>query len=170
MKLTAGQALFGIGLCAFSLPSCAEDLIIDFSGVLVAPTCELIIENAEQTVVLGEYNKRELLGMERTAGKPFHIDIQTCPTASKVSLVFKGLEASQLPGALAVGGDASGIAIAIESTAGEQIKINSDTIEYVVVGGASERLSFNAYLLPLQGQTITAGQFSSFVSFELTYP
>lgn len=158
------------GVCVYSLSSLAEDLIINFSGVLVVPTCELVIENPEQTINLGEYNKKDLSRTEKTSGKAFYIDIVTCATANKISLVFKGQETTGLSGMLAIEGDASGVAIGIENEAGKQIKINTETLEYSVTGGERKRLPFKGYLQPLKGKDLQAGRFNSVVSFEVVYP
>ncbi|MNJ30507.1 Major MR/P fimbria protein precursor [compost metagenome] len=171
MKTSSLRALtFFTGLYVCSLSSLAEDLKINFSGALVVPTCELVIEKSEQTVNLGDYNKKDLSRMEKTPGKAFYIDIVTCATANKVSFVFTGQEAAGLSGMLAIEGDTSGVAIGIENESGKQIKINGDTLQYDVTGGEHKRLPFKAYLQLLKGQDLQAGRFNSVVNFEVAYP
>lgn len=138
------------------------------------PACQLIVEEPDKLFSLGSYNKRELSAQARTPGVPFYIDIRTCKGLQKVSIAFKGSEEPKVPGALMIQGQATGAAVGIESEAGRPIKVNTDNFIYDVKdtesGGTANRLSFKAYLIPLNGGGITAGVFNTTVNVELSYP
>lgn len=166
----SGGAMVLIGGCAFAAALSADDILLSFDGTLVVPACELVVENTEQVVNLGIFNKRDLEMVSRTPAVPFHIDILTCSAATKVSVLFKGKEEPQLPGSLALEGEASGVAVALETSAGDAINLNVDSLEYAVAGGERERLSFSAHLRPLKGKTIGSGAFNVVTNFEISYP
>ncbi|MBT8769303.1 fimbrial protein [Metapseudomonas boanensis] len=159
-----------IGGCVFTAALSADDILLSFDGTLVVPACELVVENTEQVVNLGIFNKRDLETVPRTPAVPFHIDILTCSEATKVSVLFKGKEEALLPGSLALEGEASGVAIGLETSAGDAIKLNVDNLEYAVTGGEKKRLSFSAHLRPLKGKTIGPGAFNAVTNFEISYP
>ncbi|WP_047303678.1 fimbrial protein [Pseudomonas fluorescens] len=148
----------------------ADDVRLDFSGRLIVPACALTVENPEQTVKLPESNKKELMSSGKSRATPFHITVTTCATATKLNIRFEGQEEPLLSGALAINGNASGVAIGLESAADKPIAINTDTLTHTLSGVAQERLSFNAYLVKLKGKAIEGGSFSAVANFELTYP
>lgn len=148
----------------------ADEIRLNFSGNLIVPTCELTVDNPEQTVKFDEYSKKDLMATGRSAAMPFYITVKTCASASKINIIFKGQEDAQASGKLAVSGAASGIAVGLETSADEPIKLNTDTLSFNISGGTQERLPFKAYVLRLPNNTIEAGSFSAVANFELSYP
>lgn len=149
---------------------CADDIRINFSGKLIVPPCNLSIESPEQTVQLGTFDKRELISAGKSHATPFHITVNTCETASALSISFSGQPEPLLGGALAINGAASGVAIGLEQANNKPIAINTDTLTYPLSGATQERLSFNAYLLKLKDKGIVSGNFTALVNVSVSYP
>ncbi|WP_191830529.1 fimbrial protein [Pseudomonas fluorescens] len=168
------EILLGLGaLSVLLLPGSdviANEIRLNFSGNLIVPTCELTVDNPEQTVKFDEYSKKDLMATGKSAPMPFYITVKTCASASKINIIFKGQEEALASGALAVSGAASGIAVGLETAADEPIKLNTDTLSFNISGGTQERLPFKAYVLKLPNRTIEAGSFSAVANFELSYP
>ncbi len=148
----------------------ADEIRLNFSGNLIVPSCELTVENPEQTVKFDGYSKKELMSSGKSTGVPFYIRIKTCALANKINLTFKGQEEPLLSGALAISGAASGIAVGLETSADHPIRINSDTLSYNLSEASREELAFKAYLLKIKDKTIEGGNFSAVANFELAYP
>lgn len=148
----------------------ADEIRLNFSGNLIVPTCELIVDNPEQTIKFDNYNKKDLMQTGKGPAMPFYITVKTCASASKINIIFKGQEEPQVSGALAVSGAASGVAVGLETWAGEPIKINSDSLGFNLSGGARVQLPFKAYVLRIKDKMIEGGDFSAVANFELSYP
>ncbi|MDD2047057.1 fimbrial protein [Pseudomonas putida] len=168
------KILMGLGvLSALLLPGSvviADEIRLNFSGNLIVPTCELTVDNPEQTVKFDDYSKKDLMATGKSPAMPFYITVKTCASASKVNIIFKGMEDALVSGALAVSGAASGIAVGLETSADERIKLNRDTLSFNLSGGVEDRLSFKAYVLKQPNSTVEAGSFSAVANFELSYP
>lgn len=165
INVSAASALL---LAAHSV--CADDIRINFSGKLIVPPCDLSIDSPEQTVQMGTFDKRELISTGKSRATPFHITVNTCETTSALSISFSGQPEPLLAGALAINGAASGVAIVLEQADSTPIAINTDTLTYPLSGTTQERLSFNAYLLRLNGKGIVSGNFTALVNVTAAYP
>lgn len=170
MRRLSVQLTMLVMACLSGTSLWAGEIQISLGGVLVEPPCDMSVENSDQTVDLETYIRRDLVGGGRTSGKSFYFDVRACASASKVKVALKGQEDTQLPGLLAIGGTASGVAIGIESADGDPMKVNGDGMVFPILGDVKNRLTFTSYIQSLKGRPVRAGLFSSVLNVEFSYP
>lgn len=159
----------------FTTPARAIEDNLHFSGTLTSEPCGLDPLTTDLSVDFKMIMEPDLYAYTRTKGVPFTIILTDCDLtiASKVSITFKGTESTELPGLLAVTGDAVGIAIGIETQGGIAIPVNQPTPEQMLKSGDNS-FTLMAYIqgepTHLQQETITSGSFTAVSTFMLTYP
>jgi len=148
-----------------------------FNGTLVALPCTLPDGDREIRVNMGTVNAQSLYLQQGMPRVPFTLHLGDCDPAiaGQVSITFAGTEDGALPGYLAIDGDrsgAAGVAIGLESSSGEQIKINQAMAAYPLQAGNNE-LGFQAYIAgepeAVKNRMINTGDFISTATLELSY-
>ncbi|MBS0865792.1 fimbrial protein [Enterobacter mori] len=168
-KLLTGIAL----LLVHSYASSASNNL-HFSGALVTEPCNLDPATSEIVVDFGTVIQKELYLHTRTTGHPFNINLTDCDTSlgKLVTLTFKGVESSKLPGMLAVTGAASGIGIGLEDDSGTQLAVNEPTPQLSLNDGTTS-FSFHAYVQgepeAITKKSIVNGDFNAAATFEINY-
>lgn len=155
--------------------STAPTVAVNYSGVLVAEPC--VIPPGEENIELdfGTVIDKYLYLNQRTPGKEFTLRLAECDLSlgDTVSVSFSGTESVALPGLLAINsGEASGIAIGLENTAGELLPLNQSTSKYRLQAG-SNRIMLKAYVRgepgAIKNKTLGRGAFSAAATFLLSY-
>ncbi|WP_413453373.1 fimbrial protein [Erwinia persicina] len=156
--------------------SMAQAYNVRLHGALVAEPC--IIAQGDESVRLdfGTVIDKYLYINERTRSQAFDIRLSQCDLslAKTVKVTFGGVEDPKLKGLLAVNSDskASGIAIGIETRAGQPLPLNKTGQGYRLVSG-SNVLSLQAYVqaepAAIAKRTIEGGPFSAVATFSLEY-
>ncbi|HGM5336613.1 TPA: fimbrial protein [Serratia marcescens] len=137
-----------------------------------------VIPPGEENVDLdfGSVVDRYLYANQRTPGKMFEIHLEECDLslAKTVSLTFSGQVSQELPGFLALSpaSQVTGVAIGVETPAGEKIMLNKSTSKYDLLAGGNI-LRLQAYVQgepqALAGKNIGYGVFSAVMTFSLEY-
>jgi type 1 fimbria pilin len=167
-------AIAGLALLLSQPLPAAENM--RFYGALVAEPC--VIPPGDETIVLdfdtviGKY----LYLNTRTPGQAFALHLAQCDLSlgKTVKVTFNGTENSALPGMLALDGSsqASGIAIGMETPAGQPLPVNKAGQAQALVSG-SNTLTIQAYVQgepdALANKAIARGPFSATATFSLEY-
>ena len=156
-------------------PALAIEDNLHFSGTLTSAPCGLDPLTPDLSVDFDMIMEPDLYAYARTKGVPFTITLTDCDLsiASKASITFKGTESTELPGLLAVTGEAAGIAIGVETEDGIAVPFNKPTPEHVLNSG-DNTFTLMAYIqgepTHLRQETITPGNFTAVSTFMLAYP
>ncbi|AKK99946.1 fimbrial protein [Enterobacter asburiae] len=156
-------------------PALAIEDNLHFSGTVTSAPCGLDPLTTDLSVDFDMIMEPDLYAYARTKGVPFTITLTDCDLsiASKASITFKGTESTELPGLLAVTGEAAGIAIGVETEDGIAVPFNKPTPEHVLNSG-DNTFTLMAYIqgepTHLRQETITPGNFTAVSTFMLAYP
>lgn len=145
-------------------------------GALVAEPCTLRPGDEGIQLDFGTVIDKYLYTYGRTPAKPFSLTLLECDVSlgKTVKITFSGTESSALPGLLAPQstGQASGIALGIETAAGNPVELNKPSQGYGLANG-SNILQLQAYIQgepgAIAGRDIGLGEFSAMATFELEY-
>lgn len=161
-------------LMAFSGAVQADN--VRLHGALVAEPC--VIAPGDESVKLdfGTVIDKYLYANERTHGQAFAIRLTECDLSlgKTVKVTFSGMENPSLKGLLAIDGGsrAAGIAIGMETQAGQPLPLNKIGGGYRLVSG-SNTLTVLAYVQgepeAIARRTIERGPFSAIATFSLEY-
>lgn len=140
---------------------------IRFNGTLVALPCTIPDSDKTINVHMATINVHDLYLNQAMPRVPFTVHLQECdPTMKgKVNVTFAGVEDAALPGYLALDSSqstTSGVAIGLENSNSEQIKVNQKTSAYPILVGSNE-LNFRAFIAgepdAIRTRTIVTGTF-----------
>lgn len=145
-------------------------------GALVVEPC--VIAPGDETIQLDFRSivDKYLYLNQRTPGQELRLQLSECDLnlGNTVRITFSGTENQELPGLLAIdaGSQASGIAIGLETLAGEAIPFNKSAVNYNL-GKGSNIISIKAYIKgepkALAQRTIKFGGFNAAATFSLEY-
>ena len=149
---------------------------VKFSGTLVALPCTIPDSDRTIQVHMGTVNAHDLYLHQDMPRVPFTLHLEDCdPTVdATVSVAFTGTEdiPGKLPGYLAMDGSAPGIAIGLENSNGEQIKVNHATPPLPLLAGNNE-LNFRAFIAgepeAVKSRSIRTGDFSTTATLKIFY-
>ncbi|EKS9798747.1 MULTISPECIES: fimbrial protein [Burkholderia] len=171
----------------------ASDGTINFSGSVVASTCQVDSGTKDLTVKMPRAASSQLTAQGSTAGRtPFTLKLSGCTTdkdgtaapVKKVSVSFEpgpnvNIASGRLkPTGAGTDGVASGVEIGILNDKFEPIKIGAESsaqqvqtvdIDTAVGGTGSATLQFAAQYVGT-GAAIKGGKMDSFVTYSLMYP
>nr|WP_258090249.1 fimbrial protein [Serratia liquefaciens] len=145
-------------------------------GALVAEPCVIAPGDESVRLDFGTVIDKYLYANQRTHGQAFDIHLMECDLSlgKTVKVTFNGAENPSLKGLLAIdgGSQASGIAIGMETQAGQPFPLNKTGGGYRLVSG-SNTLTVLAYVQgepeAIAGRTIERGPFSAIATFSLEY-
>lgn len=163
-----------VGLLAFSCAAQAAN--VRLHGTLVAEPCVIAPGDENVRLDFGTVIDKYLYANERTHGQAFDIRLTECDLnlGKTVKVTFSGTENPSLKGLLAIDGGsrASGIAIGMETQAGQPLPLNKIGEGYRLVSG-SNTLTVLAYVQgepeAIARRTIERGPFSAIATFSLEY-
>ncbi|HHQ6589891.1 TPA: fimbrial protein [Serratia fonticola] len=158
------------------LSQAAQPYNVRLHGALVAEPC--VIPPGEENVRLefGTVIDKYLYTNQRTHGQAFEIHLTECDLSlgKTVKVTFSGDENPHLKGLLAIegGSEASGIAIGMETQAGQPLPLNKGGEGYRLVSG-NNTLTVLAYVQgepnAIASRAIERGRFSAIATFSLEY-
>lgn len=168
--------LLSTAILLLSLPAIGSDNL-RLHGALVAEPCSINPGDDLVEVDFGTIVDKYLYLNQRTAGHGFQLRLADCDIAlgNLVKVKFKGTENSSLPGLLALnaGSQASGVAIGIETPAGQALALGQFSTAYTLTNG-SNAINLQAYVraepAALAAQNIQRGAFTAVATFSLEYP
>ncbi|HGM6909399.1 TPA: fimbrial protein [Serratia marcescens] len=171
------RIVMGLALALCCLPplaGAADNL--RFSGALVAEPC--VIPPGQETIALdfGNVVDKYLYLNQRTPGVPFAITLADCDLSlgKTVTVTLSGKESAALPGLLApaAGSQAAGIAIGLESAAGEALPVNRPGGKVSLASG-SNNIRLQAYVQgepdAIAKKALVRGTFDAVATFTLEY-
>lgn len=169
-------ALSTITVCLLASQVKAADNL-SFKGVLVAQACTIRPGDELITVEFSDISTYSLYVNTRTPGEAFYIHLQDCDTqiADSVTATFSGTENAELPGllALATGSAARGIAIGLETVAGQPLPLYVASPEQGLNDGDNV-IALRAYVrgepTAITNESIRKGRFAANSTFTLAYP
>ncbi|EOU9591028.1 fimbrial protein [Klebsiella aerogenes] len=143
---------------------------IKFSGELVSQPCRIAADNEEQSVEFGDLILKGLIAQHRSPPARFVIRLKECNLAlgSQVKVTFQGESDARNPGAFAVTGDVSGVAIVINDWNGIHVKPNTPA-EPVQLTEGNTQLDWLAYVQVTDASLLNEGAFSAIVTFAVNY-
>lgn len=174
-RLVLSVFLFPFGLVSASH---AGETTVRLRGTLAAEACLIAPEDKSLEVDFGTIVDKALYQYQRWISQTFTIHLINCDVqlGNYVQVTFKGDESTALPGMLAVSPAEMGIAIGIETTAGQKILINRDDASGTYVQSISNGTSTLAFRGWVQGEpqslsdkTVQKGAFNAVATFELAY-
>ncbi|AYM92886.1 type 1 fimbrial protein [Serratia sp. 3ACOL1] len=158
------------------LSQAAQPYNVRLHGALVAEPC--VIPPGDENIRLdfGTVIDKYLYTNQRTHGQAFEIHLTECDLSlgKTVKVTLSGIENSHLAGLLAIegGSEASGIAIGMETQAGQPLPLNKSGEGYRLVSG-NNTLTVLAYVQgepnAIANRTIERGRFSAIATFSLEY-
>ena len=162
------------GALASSCPAQADN--VRLHGALVAEPCVIAPGDENMRLDFGTVIDKYLYANERTHGQAFDIRLGECDLSlgKTVKVTFSGPENTSLKGLLAIdgGSKASGIAIGMETQAGQPLPLNKIGGAYQLVSG-SNTLTVLAYVQgepeAIAQRRIVRGPFSATATFNLEY-
>ncbi|EGS1685947.1 type 1 fimbrial protein [Enterobacter cloacae] len=162
------------GSLAFSCVAQADN--VHLHGALVAEPCVIAPGDENVRLDFGTVIDKYLYANDRTHGQAFEIHLTECDLSlgKTVKVTFSGRENSSLKGLLAIDGGsrASGIAIGMETQAGQPLPLNKIGDGYRLISG-SNTLTVLAYVQgepeAIAHRTIERGPFSAIATFSLEY-
>lgn len=145
-------------------------------GALVAEPCVIAPGDESVKLEFGTVIDKYLYANERTHGQAFAIRLTECDLSlgKTVKVTFSGTENPSLKGLLAIdsGSQASGIAIGMETPAGQKLPLNKIGPGYRLDEG-SNTLTVQAYVQgepeAIAKRSIERGPFSAIATFNLEY-
>ncbi|MFI8415325.1 fimbrial protein [Serratia sp. NPDC078593] len=145
-------------------------------GALVAEPCVIAPGDERVQLDFGTVIDKYLYTNTRTHGQAFEIRLTECDLSlgKTVKVTFSGTENPSLKGLLAIDGGsrASGIAIGMETEAGQPLPLNKAGEGQRLVAG-SNTLTVQAYVqgepAAIAGRRIERGPFSAIATFRLEY-
>ncbi|HGM5966640.1 MULTISPECIES: fimbrial protein [Serratia] len=158
--------------CLSSLAYAADNL--RFSGALVAEPC--VIPPGQETIALdfGSVVDKYLYTHQRTPGMPFEINLAECDLSlgKTVTLTLRGQESLALPGLLAPENRNRGIAIGLETPAGDALAINHPSGQFRLSAGRTA-IELRAYVQAepamIADKKLERGAFNAIATFNLEY-
>lgn len=158
------------------LSQAAQPYNVRLHGALVAEPC--VIPPGDENIRLdfGTVIDKYLYTNQRTHGQAFEIHLTECDLSlgKTVKVTLSGIENPHLAGLLAIegGSEASGIAIGMETQAGQPLPLNKSGEGYRLVNG-NNTLTVLAYVQgepnAIANRTIERGRFSAIATFSLEY-
>jgi type 1 fimbria pilin len=145
-------------------------------GAIVAQPCVISPGSEEILLDFGSVTNKELYINKRTPGQIFELRLTECDVSlvRTVSFTFTGVENPNLRGllALAMGSEASGIAIGMETPHGLPLPINHSSGKYPLQKGSTV-IQMQAYVEgepnAISQRTIGHGTFNAIATFNLAY-
>ena len=173
-KPVVGMLLMGASLLSASAPAAPN---MSFRGALVAEACTLRPGDEDIPLQLWDTSSKYLYLNTRTIGKPFEIHLEGCDVSigNNVTITFSGNASTVLSGLLALGGGstAAGVAIGIETPAGNLLPLNVTSDRQALTSGANV-IALKAFIKAepqaIANQSITAGFLTATSTFTLSYP
>jgi len=167
--------LYALGLALLLNPLAQADNV-RLHGALVAEPCVIAPGDESVTLDFGTVIDKYLYTNQRTHGQPFDIRLTECDVSlgSTVKLTFSGIGNPHLTGLLAIDGasQASGIAIGMETPAGQQLLLNMPG-QGIRLANGNNTLTVHAYVQgepqAIANKTIERGPFSAIATFSLEY-
>ncbi len=158
------------------LSQAAQPYNVRLHGALVAEPC--VIPPGDENIRLdfGTVIDKYLYTNQRTHGQAFEIHLTECDLSlgKTVKVTLSGIENPHLAGLLAIegGSEASGIAIGMETQAGQPLPLNKGGEGYRLVSG-NNTLTVLAYVQgepnAIASRSIERGRFSAIATFSLEY-
>ena len=161
-------------MLTYSLAAQADN--VRLHGALVAEPCVIAPGDESVRLDFGTVIDKYLYTNQRTHGQPFDIHLTECDLSlgKTVKMTFSGIENPHLKGLLAIegGSQANGIAIGMETQAGETLPLNKTGDGIRLVDG-SNILTVLAYVQgepeAIANRSIERGPFSAIATFSLEY-
>lgn len=158
------------------LSQAAQPYNVRLHGALVAEPCVIPPGDENIRLEFGTVIDKYLYANQRTHGQPFEIHLTECDLSlgKTVKVTLSGIENPYLKGLLAIegGSEASGIAIGMETQAGQPLPLNKAGEGVRLVSG-SNTLTVLAYVQgepdAIANRTIERGRFSAIATFSLEY-
>lgn len=153
---------------------------VNFSGKVVPSTCTISSDSLNQIVDLGQAQTGQMRAKGQ-GGKTrfFNIDLENCPEASLADITLEDTGRARMtedPGKFLVNvGSARGVAIDIHYLNPETKSDTSETLDFSgvipltkVVNGKMYS-KFSAKMLRIANATVTAGNVSSQIKYQVSY-
>ncbi|MFO3759106.1 fimbrial protein [Klebsiella aerogenes] len=145
-------------------------------GALVAEPCVILPGDEEIQLDFGTVIDKYIYLNTRTLGQLFKIHLAECDLSlgNTVRITFIGKENSELPGLLGINNstEMSGIAIGLETTNSEPVKLNKQSKLYPLQVG-NTYIAFKAYVQgepnAIARKSIRRGPFNATATFKLEY-
>ncbi|WP_162182396.1 fimbrial protein [Aeromonas finlandensis] len=182
MKKYNGKHLFlSAGLCLLACPSPAatssQDLLggpVRFYGRIIAQPCSVSLDSLDMRVDMNVIDVKTLYANGHSKPVPFFIRLTGCKPAvfKSVRTKFSGPKDVTLPGTLAVGGMAKGIALQLLDHDATRLQLD-ELSRAVPLQGQELVLAFAAqvdgYPDRIASHNIVVGEFSAVTTFTLQY-
>lgn len=146
---------------------------MEFHGTVVSRPCDIATESEDQVVEMRTVVVKMLYRNQHSTPEPFSIKLLNCKTDvfKTVDVIFTGTEDAELPGHLAISGEAAGAGIALFDPSGAAIDLGTPITRSLNEG--NNQLNFSAWLVgqpkALEEKDITVGQFTAIANFTLSY-
>lgn len=150
--------------------SFAKGTDIHFYGTLISEPCSLSSDSEEQLIDFGPIVKSTFNNNTIAAKRKVNITLDDCDTSiSKlVKFTFHGDKFSDNEELFAVSGDAKGVAIKLISEDGDNIAPDV-TMNGIAISTGENQFNIEAMLVGYEPTKITTGNFSTVITFSMSY-
>lgn len=146
---------------------------MQFHGTVVSRPCDIATESEDQVVEMRTVLVKMLYRNQHSTPESFSIKLLNCKTDvfKTVDIIFSGTEDQELPGHLAISGEAAGAGIALFDSSGAAIDLGTPVTRSLNEG--NNQLDFTAWLVgqpkALENKDISVGKFTAIANFTLSY-
>lgn len=159
-------------LCLFTLiiTQVRASTEVQFRGTLIEAGCQIAAESESQEVTFPALSPAWFTQHLRSEPQSFNVSLTNCDAeaGTTIFITFENQPDTRYPDLFSVTGEASGIAIALETAGGEPLK-NGEKKTLETVTTEEPVFSFNAFVQRQTTAGITPGNFTSLVNFLVEY-
>lgn len=143
---------------------------VKFRGTLIEAGCQISSESEAQEISFPALSPAWFSQHPRSEPRQFNVLLTNCTPESgtTVFITFENQSDPDFPDLFSVTGEASGIAIALETAGGSPLR-NGEKRTLGTITAEEQEFSFNAFIQRLTATDITPGNFTSLVNFLVEY-
>lgn len=146
---------------------------VNFKGSVIDSPCGIAPESADQSIDFGQLSKAHLAADGVSASKALDIKLVNCvlqaaPAKNVVKVAFTGATNGSHLDELGTAGNTGTAIVVSEQGASTGMQFDG-TAGAGVKFGPSQTLHYSTWVKKATGQTVTEGDFSAVVNFNLTY-
>lgn len=158
------------GLLLLGTYSTQASTEVEFHGSLIEAGCQIDAGSEAQEITFPALSPAWFSQHLRGEPQLFKVSLTKCnpESGATVFIKFENQPNPDFPDLFSITGEASGIAIALETVEGETLK-NGEKRMLGAIAAEEQDFSFNAFVQRLTATGITPGNFTSLVNFLVEY-
>ncbi|HHQ4759526.1 TPA: fimbrial protein [Aeromonas hydrophila] len=147
-------------------PAAAGTLNFTVTATVVEPTCSVVPESANQTIVMPDIDAAELNSVGKTSPTLFSIKLEKCSGVASAKLMFSSNTADGL-GQFYPNGERRGFLLAFTDKSGVRIKLDNEVVMPLEQG--NNTLQFGVQATRDDNQALVSGDFTAQATATIAY-